>query len=181
MHLNAAVELQPDYVDAHYNLGSVLLQKGEIDQAIAQWRTTLAINPDDAGTHTALGNTFLQTGQLREAIEHYEAALKIEPLSILPLNNLAWVLSTSDGAEFRNGPRAVELAQRAVQLSHAQNATFMRTLAAAYAADGRFSDAIQAAERALRLARDQNDRDLAFQLQREIDLYRNNFPLRDRG
>ena len=178
--LEKAVELQPNYADAHYNLGSVLLQKGEIDRAIAQWHTTLSINPNDGEAHTALGNALLQKGQLREAIAHYQAALEIEPLSVLPLNNLAWVLSTSDDAEIRNGSRAVELAEHAVQLSRTQNPRFIRTLAAAYAADGRFSDASEAAERALRLAREQNASELARAIQNDIDLYRDNTPLRNR-
>jgi len=57
---------------------------------------------------------------------------------------------------------------------------FIRTLAAAYAADGRFSDASEAAERALRLARYQNASDLARAIQKDIDLYRDNLPLRNR-
>ncbi len=179
MHLQKAAELQPDYADAHYNLGSVLLRKGETDQAIVQWRATLSINPEDAGAHTALGNALLQKGQLREAIAHYQAAIAIEPLSVSPLNNLAWVLSTSDDAEFRNGPRAVEFAQRAVQLTRMENPMFIRTLAAAYAANGRFSDATELAQRALSLAREQNDADLAHDVEKDIDLYRANLPLRD--
>jgi hypothetical protein len=53
-------------------------------------------------------------------------------------------------------------------------------LAAAYAADGQFSSAIQTAERALQLARTQNDLDLAYQVQRDIDVYSVKLPLRDR-
>jgi len=180
MHLEKAIELQPDYADAYYNLGSVLLQKGEIDQAIAQWRTTLSLNPNDAGAHIALGNALLQKRESREAIAHYQAALEIEPLSVLPLNNLAWVLSTSPDSAFRNGPRAVEFAQRAVQLSGMKNPVFVRTLAAAYAENGRFSDATEVAQRALQLAHERNESDLAHDIANDIELYRDNLPLRDR-
>jgi protein O-mannosyl-transferase len=179
-YLEKAVELQPNYGDAHYNLGSVLFQKGEIDQAVAQWRTTLSINPDDGATHTALANALLQKGQLREAIVHYEAAMDLEPVPVLPLNNLAWILSTSDDPKVRNGRRALELAQRAVQLSRAQDPRYIRTLAAAYAALGRFPDAMETAERALRLAREQDASDVARAIQNDIDLYRDNLPMRNR-
>jgi tetratricopeptide (TPR) repeat protein len=179
MHLEKAIELQPDYADAHYNLGSVLLQKGEIDQAIAQWRTTLSLNPNDGGAHIALGNALLQKRELREAIAQYQAALEIEPLSVLPLNNLAWVLSTCPDSAFRNGPRAVEFAQRAVQLSGMKNPVFVRTLAAAYAENGQFSDAAEAAQRALQLAHEGDDSDLAHEIENDIDLYRANSPRRD--
>src|SRR5437016_14677021 len=44
-HFRQAIELRPDFPDAHYNLGTALFQKGDLDGAIAQWRTTLSIHP----------------------------------------------------------------------------------------------------------------------------------------
>jgi spermidine synthase len=120
----------------------------------------------------------LTKGQLREAMAHYQAAIEAEPLSTMALNNLAWVLSTSSDAEVRNAQRALELAQRAVQLSRTENPVFIRTLAAAYAAIGRFDDATESGERALRLAREQNQSDLAYALEQDIELYREKVPLR---
>jgi hypothetical protein len=97
----------------------------------------------------------------------------------LPLNNLAWVLSTCPDSTFRNGPRAVEFAQPAVQLSGMKNPVFVRTLAAAYAENGRFSDATEVAQRALQLAHEGDDSDLAHKIENDIDLYRANSPRRD--
>jgi protein O-mannosyl-transferase len=176
--LRKAVELQPNYADAHYNLATVLLQNGEVDEAVAHWQTTLSINPNDAEAHIALANVLLTKGQLREAMAHYQAAIEAEPLSTMALNNLAWVLSTSSDAEVRNAQRALELAQRAVQLSRTENPVFIRTLAAAYAAIGRFDDATESGERALRLAHEQNQSDLAYALEQDIELYREKVPLR---
>src|SRR5205807_7985763 len=93
VHFRQAIELRPDFPDPHYNLGTALFQKGNLDGAIAEWRTTLSIHPYDAGAHTSLGNALVQKGLLREAADHYEKALQSEPDSILPLNNLAWVMS----------------------------------------------------------------------------------------
>src|SRR5207244_11943422 len=67
VHLRQAIELRPDYPDAHYNLGTALFQKGDLDGAIAQWRTTLSIHPYDAGAHTSLVNALVQKGFLGEA------------------------------------------------------------------------------------------------------------------
>jgi len=178
-HLRKAVEIQPDYPDAHYNLGTALFQKRRIDEAIAQWQTTLSIRPSDAGAHTSLGNALVQKGSLREAIAHYQTALDIAPHSILPLNNLAWVLSTCPTATLRDGAKAVELARKADQYSDGTNPVFIRTLAAAYAEAHRFNDAIEAALRALQLARAQNDVDLMNDIEKDVDFYRDNTPLRD--
>ena len=61
------------------NLGAILLQKGESDEAIVHFRSALEINADDVGAQANLGNALLQKGQLDEAIAHYYKALKIKP------------------------------------------------------------------------------------------------------
>ncbi len=179
--LRESSRLQPAYPDAHYNLGTALFQKGDVDGAISEWRTTLSLQPDDAGAQTSLGNALVQKGELREATEHYQAALRSAPDSVLPLNNLAWILSTSPEAALRNGARAVELAKEADRLSQNNNPIFVRTLAAALAEAGQFENAINTAESAARLANAQGQPALARQLAEDADLYRRKLPLRDQS
>ena len=177
-HYEKAVELRPDYADGHYNLGSALLQEGRIDEAIAHWQKTVSLQPNDAEAHTTLGDALLRKGEIGEAITHYEKALEIAPHSLLTLNNLAWALSTCPDASRRNGARAIELAQEADQLAGGQNPIFIRTLAAAYAENGRFNDAIESAQRAVQLALAQDNFALASKLEKDIDLYRKFSPKR---
>ena len=179
LHLREAVKFQPDYADAHYNLGTALFQKSELNEAIAEYRTTLSIHPYDAGAHTSLGNALVQKGFLGEAVDHYEKALQSEPDSILPLNNLAWVMSTGPDDSLRNNEIAVELATKANQLSKESNPVFTRTLAAAYAQAGQFEKAIETARRASEQANAQGVRGLALQIQEDVDLYQRHTPLRD--
>jgi tetratricopeptide (TPR) repeat protein len=179
VHLRQAIGFRPDYADAHYNLGTALFQKGDLDGAIAEWRTTLSIHPYDAGAHTSLGNALVQKGLLGEAVDHYEKALQSEPDSILPLNNLAWVISTGPDDSLRNNEIAVQLAIKANQLSKEANPVFIRTLAAAYAQAGQFEKAIEIARRASEQANAQGVRDLAVQIEEDVDLYRRRTPLRD--
>jgi tetratricopeptide (TPR) repeat protein len=180
-HYEKAVELRPDYADGHYNLGSALLQEGRIDEAIAHWQKTLSLQPNDAEAHTTLGDALLRKGEIGQAIAHYETALEIAPRSILTLNNLAWALSTCPDASLRNGAKAIELAQKADQLAGGQNPIFIRTLAGAYAENGRFTDAIETAQRALQLTLAQGNFALANKLEKDLDLYRTNSPLRHSG
>jgi len=44
--LKRALELQPEYPDAHYNLGKVLLESGRAQDAADHFRTALALRPD---------------------------------------------------------------------------------------------------------------------------------------
>jgi Flp pilus assembly protein TadD len=55
-----ALEINPNYADAHYDLGTVLLQKREVNEAIVQYQKVLEINPEYAEAHNNLGTAFLQ-------------------------------------------------------------------------------------------------------------------------
>ena len=178
-HYEEAVRLRPDYADAYYNFGSVLFREGKIDNAITEWQKALAIQPYDAGAHTSLGTAFGRKGMFREAITEYQQALKVAPQNRLAMNNLAWLLATSSDASSRDGTRAVALAREAIQLSSDVDPNFLRTLAAAYAEIGRFSEAVATAEQAMQIATAQDKYGLANILEKELILYRAHSPVRE--
>jgi protein O-mannosyl-transferase len=179
VHYQKAVALRPDYFFARYGLGHALLEKGKLDAAIEHCRAALLIQPDNADCHTILGIALDQTGQSAEAIQHYEKALEISPQSVSALNNLAWLLATCSNESLRNGVRAIQLARQAGQLSGDANAVVLRTLAAAYAEAGQFGKAIESAQAAMQVARNQGDDSLANELQQEIELYELGLPYRE--
>jgi tetratricopeptide (TPR) repeat protein len=177
-HFEQAIKLQPDYAEAYYNRGNVLFAKGRTDEAIGDWEKTLQLQPNDADAHTGLGNALLRKGALTEAIAHYNQAVALAPEDPHSRNNLAWVLATASDASIRDGAKAVELAKQAISLSGGRELLFFRTLAAAYAETGRFSDAIAVIEQALATARMQGKTDLANLLEEDALLYRGQVPLR---
>jgi tetratricopeptide (TPR) repeat protein len=179
VHYEEAIKLQPNYADAYYNRGNVLFAKGRIDEAIADWEKTLQIQPNDADAHTGLGNALLRQGSLKEAIAHYEKALALAPDDPHSRNNVAWVLATASDASIRDGTRAVGFAQEAVQLSGGREPRFLRTLAAAYAESGRFSEALAVAQRAAVIATMQGKTGVANRLEKDLVLYRGRLPLRE--
>src|SRR5258708_6077285 len=64
---------------AHNNLGIVLSQKGDIDEAIAHYRKTLEMSPDFAEADYNLGNALLQKGEIDAAILLCQRAVTIQP------------------------------------------------------------------------------------------------------
>jgi Flp pilus assembly protein TadD len=136
----------------------------------------LEIRPDLAEAHNNLGAILFRKGQMGEAIAHYQKALEIKPASAEIQNNLAWALATGPQASLRNGNRAVELAQRANQLAGNNNPVLLFTLATAYAEAGRFSEAVETAQRALQLAEAQSNTALADDIRSEIKLYEAGVP-----
>lgn len=117
------------------------------------WLDTLAKNPDAYIAHTQLGHIEGARGEARSALAHYREALRIKPEDALALNNLAWFLATTSESTYRNPARAVELAERAARATNQRAPGVLDTLAAAYAADGRFGDAVATVDRAIALAR----------------------------
>jgi tetratricopeptide (TPR) repeat protein len=178
-HYQWALQINPDYADAHNNLGNALFQKGSVDEAIAHFQRALQINPDYADAHYNLGNAFLQKGRMDEAIVHYQRALQINPNHLEVLNNLAWLLATAPQASLRNGNQAVELAQRANQLTGDRNPVVLGTLAAAYAEAGRFGDAIRSAQEAMKLAQAAGQQDMVAHLNSELKLYAAGLPFHE--
>ncbi|HUB68633.1 MAG TPA: tetratricopeptide repeat protein [Candidatus Methylacidiphilales bacterium] len=89
---NDALTWNPNCELAHYNLGAALFQKGETDEAMAQFQQALKNNPNDSGVHYGLGNIFLQKGQVDKAMAEYEKALEFNPNSVEAYNNLGGIL-----------------------------------------------------------------------------------------
>jgi len=73
---------------AHNNLGVVLFQKGEVNQAMAHYQKALQINPNDPNAWNNIGNALLQEGKLDEAIPYFQKALQINPNYAEAHNNL---------------------------------------------------------------------------------------------
>jgi tetratricopeptide (TPR) repeat protein len=171
-----ALTIKPDYADAHNNLGSAFLQQGRLDEAVAHYQKALAIKPGDAEVHDHLGTALLQLGRTAEALAHYQKVLAIKPDDASVQNKLAWLLATSPQASLRNGNQAVELAQRANQLTGGDNPVILCTLAAAWAEAGHFPEAAATAQHALSLAEAQSNPALADDLRSEMKLYQARTP-----
>jgi hypothetical protein len=92
------------------------------------------------------------------------------------LNNLAWRLASSPDPKVRDGTQAVQLAQRACDLTHYQKTIYLGTLAAAYAEAGRFDDAMVSAQKACDLAAQSGEQGLLQKNQELLQLYRAHKP-----
>jgi len=178
-HFQKAVEVKPDFADAHNNLGMALLQKGKIDDAIPHFQKALQVDPRQVQTYYNLGAALYLQGKVTEALGRWREGLRMDPNYLPLLNQTAWVLATCPEASVRNGPEAVELAERAVKVSAGPDPVLLDMLAAAYAEVGRFREAVQTAYRALDLATQQNAQPLVEGLKARIALYKSNSPFRD--
>src|SRR5947207_15243956 len=95
------------------------------------------------------------------------------------LNELAWLFATHPDAALRDGPRAVQLSERACALTEPKQPMLIATLAAAYAEVGKFSEAIATAQNALSLARSSGDAKTAGLAENLLTAFRLNQPYRE--
>src|SRR5438876_6079634 len=177
--LQAAIDLRPENGPAHDNLAKAFLQKGRLAEAMVHYRKFLEIEPQNVEARNILGTALIQQGRVKEAIEQWQDALAIEPENGNAASNLAWVFATCADASILDGGRAVELAEKALRISGGKIPMIFRILAAAYAENGRFSQAIETAQRGAELANIQGNPGLATELQSNIALYHTGRSLRD--
>jgi tetratricopeptide (TPR) repeat protein len=104
---------------AHNALGSALLEQGRADEAIGEFRETLAIEPRFADAHCNLGNALLQKGRIDEALVQYRAAIESKPDHLLAHYNLGTLLlqQGSSGGAIAEFQKALEI-QPGYTLAH---------------------------------------------------------------
>lgn len=171
-HWETAVRIRPNYAEVHYNLGILLQQAGRSREAIGHYQQALEISPRIAEANYNLGILLEQGGNVPDAIRYYKQALRIKPEFVEAQNSLARLLATLSPADGGDPIRAVELAQRVCDLTGSRTARYLDTLAVAYAATGRFDDAVATAQKAVDLARADGQTQLVTEVESRLALYR---------
>ncbi len=174
---NKAVNLEPTLGIAYSNRGVALVEQGRLDEAIKDYDRALKHDPKAALTYSNRGTAWMDRGDFTKARASFETSLELAPELPEALNVYAWFLATCPDESFRDGARAVQLAERAVAGSQRQNWYHLDTLAAAKAAVGEFDAAIQDQTSALEKCPPRRKE----ACQERLELYRNGQPVRGAG
>jgi cytochrome c-type biogenesis protein CcmH/NrfG len=150
-----------------------------MQEAIAEEQSALRNKPDNAEFHSNLASAFLQSGRTAEAVVQWRETLRLEPDKLGPLISLAWVLATTSDSAVRNGAEALDLAQRAHRAAGDRNLMTSRVLAAAFAEQGQFAQAIETARDGMRRAEAAGQFSLVGSLQEDLVLYQQGISLRE--
>jgi tetratricopeptide (TPR) repeat protein len=112
-YYDAAVNANPGYGTAWYNLGRALRAQGDTGGAVARFREALRTDPLLADAHNDLAVLLSQNGAPREAEQHFRDALRLRPEDATFHRNLGWLLSRQGGRELE----AMEEYAEAIRLS----------------------------------------------------------------
>ena len=171
--------VMPENFVAHSNLGIILDNRGELEEAEKEFREAIRIEPDDYQVHDCLGVIERRRGNLPAALEHYYAAIRSEPKYALAHNNLA--VAYADLGRFAEAEQecllalkydpeladaennlgaahvqrkdwkgAIEHFRRAIELDSAQ-ARYHHGLAGAFFAEHSFPEGIEELKKAIEL------------------------------
>lgn len=172
-----AIDLKPMDRHLYFNRGIIYLSKAEYDLAISDYSRAIEIDPAHPDTYYHRGFALKHKGQYGPAIADYAKAIELSPSHPLYYNNLAWVLATCPDGSFRDGERAVYLAEQALELEETD--AFMDTLAAAYAEIGDFQKAIKTATKAIALVQKEGETEILSEYKRHLESFKAGKPWRE--
>jgi len=176
--LERALRIDPDYAAAHNNLGALLQVAGRVDQAQAHFERAIALRPDNVEAQANLAQLFSNRGRFADAARHFDAVLALRADHVQALAGLAWIRATASDGALRDPAAAVRLAERAADLTSRSDLVVVDALAAAYAAAGRYDDAVRTARAGLDAATRGGQTEIAAQFRQRIDRYAAGQPLR---
>ncbi len=172
-HYEQALRIQPDYANAHNNLGVALARQGKAKDAIAHLRQALRVQPNATRAWDNLGSLLMMgRSSFGASIRVLREALACAPDHLGVTVNLAYLLAACPESNLRNGPQAIQLAERACQATAYRNPQALDALAAAYAETGRFDEAVRKADQALQIAGSSRHAKLGKQIQARRNLYK---------
>jgi type II secretory pathway predicted ATPase ExeA/tetratricopeptide (TPR) repeat protein len=177
-----AIEIDPSYAEAHYNLGLARLRQGDLEGAVQAFRKVVSIRADNEDAYRHLGVALWKQGQLEEAVAAFRKAVALNPNDPLAHHNLALALRDQGaldeaieelrqaialdpgdaiaqhnlGITLRDKGRtgeAIEAYRKAIELNP-RDALAYRNLGAAFLSENRFDDAIYVLQQALFLTPD---------------------------
>lgn len=120
----------------------------------------------------------IAAGQAAEAQADIKKVPALQPNDVQANNDAAWLLSTSPLNGVRDGKAAIAFATKACALTSWKDARLLDTLAAAYAENGNFAEALKWQQYALKMAGPEDQADLQAMRER-LALYQKHTPYRE--
>jgi len=149
---NTAICIDPQCVEAYHNRGNTWVIKGKYRNAIADLTKAIRLDPQDPRAYNSRGIAWNRKGKYHKAIADYTEAIRLDPKSARRYDVLAWLLATCPDSRYRDGAKAVQVAEEACELTDYRDADSLCWLAAAHAEKGNFDEAVTWQLKALDLA-----------------------------
>ena len=115
-YLKRAIELKPDYVEAHWRLGLAHLHKKDYTEAAKAILEAFKYDPKDLQAHLALASVYKDQKNYAEAIRYLKQATGVAPKDFRPYKELAKIYE-----EQKKNDDAIQSYEEAVKLLSAND------------------------------------------------------------
>jgi tetratricopeptide (TPR) repeat protein len=187
-YLETALRLHPDSAEGRTALANAaervaqqLFAQGRAPEAAARLEEAVRAQPDSERLRYEHARALVAAGRRAQAKDELRAALRLSPDWPPALTLLAAMLATAPDASPSEGAEALRLAERLVEQSANRDPNGLDLLAAAQAQVGRYADAVETAQRAIRLAEAAGQTQLARVIAGRLTLYKARRPYRAGG
>lgn len=178
-HYQQAMNADSTYLQAKNNLSVVLFKSGQPDEAIAHARAVLRNDETNADAWLNLGTFLRETGRTAESIQAFRGGFAACSDDLRLAYQLAWLLATSPDPAHRDGNKAILMAGLICDKTKDKHPGALDALAAAYAENRQYDQAVKSAQKAILLAKNDGNRQLARAIQQRLGLYRARQPYRE--
>jgi Flp pilus assembly protein TadD/peroxiredoxin len=165
--------------ETYLDVGVRLAKEGHGEQAVSAFQKAVSLNPGLWAAQVGLAEALQRQGNAAGALAQYRRMLELRPGEAAAANNLAWILATRPEATMDDAQEAVQHALRLCEATRYQLPSAVDTLAATYAAAGRFVEAVATAEKAIDLASAAGQQELAAKIRGRLRLYQGKRPYRE--
>ncbi len=150
--------------------------KGDLASAVSAMDKAIGAHPEAAGLYLQRANLEILAGKAKPAQADLKKLAALLPNDPMANNQAAWILSTSSQPEMRDPQAAIAMARKACHLTSWKESQVIDTLAAAYASNGDFSEAVKWERYALKMAGPATPRPAVKGMRDRLALYENHTP-----
>jgi tetratricopeptide (TPR) repeat protein len=129
--------------DCFLGRGRAYFNKEKADSAMADLNAAIKLDDRNPEAYALRGVLHKINHNYDRSLADYETAIGLDPLNARSFNVEAYLLAVCPMPKYRDGKKAVAYATKACELTNWEDATYVETLAAAYAEAQEFDEAIK--------------------------------------
>ena len=115
----------------------------DFDGTLADADEAIKLEPRNVFAYQNRAFSLQRKGDIDGMVATYTKAIELDPKYAPAYNALAWLWATSQKESYRDGPKALAYARKAVTLTKWKDAGYIDTLAAANAEAGKIHEAVR--------------------------------------